>query len=63
MKSLGYDAPRKEVDSLFDKLEGDKSGFLEYEELNKALRKFLAEANKMQAHPPDGSKPEKGPRG
>ena len=36
--ALGYDAPRADVDALFDALDVDRSGALEYRELYRALR-------------------------
>ena len=35
--ALGYDAPRKDVDSFFDIIDADHSGWIEFEELKKAL--------------------------
>ena len=35
--ALGYDAPKKEVDMLFDSLDGDGSGFIEFPEFKRML--------------------------
>ena len=35
--ALGYEAPKKEVDALFDSIDVDGSGWIEFEELKKAL--------------------------
>ena len=35
--ALGYEAPRKEVDALFDGIDVDQSGFIEFHELKQAL--------------------------
>jgi hypothetical protein len=39
IRSFGIDVPRPEVDKLFDSLDEDGSGSLEYKELNTMLRK------------------------
>ena len=36
--ALGFEAPRKEIDALFDSIDDDSSGWIEYEELKDALR-------------------------
>ena len=47
--ALGYDAPKKDVDALFDSIDKDSSGWIEYEEVKKALStKGLAEAEKAK---------------
>ena len=35
--ALGYEAPKKEVDAFFDSIDVDRSGYIEYEEMKKAL--------------------------
>ena len=37
MAALGYDAPKIEVDALFDSIDADESGLIDYEELKRAL--------------------------
>ena len=39
MKVLGFDAPREELDGLFDSFDPDGGGTIDYKELNKALRR------------------------
>lgn len=38
LASLGYDAPREDVDALFDEFDEDQSGELDYKELHRQLR-------------------------
>ena len=33
----GYDAPKKEIDAFFSSIDVDDSGWIEYEEVKKAL--------------------------
>ena len=35
--ALGYEASKKEVDKFFDSIDTDESGWIEFEELKKAL--------------------------
>ena len=35
--ALGYDAPRKVIDGVFDVMDEDKSGWIEFEEFKKSL--------------------------
>ena len=39
---MGFEVPPKEADAVFDSLDDDRSGSLEYKELNKMLRKGMA---------------------
>ena len=36
--ALGYACPRKEADALFDQIDADRSGWIEYDELKRALK-------------------------
>ena len=36
IRSMGFDAARADLDELFDEMDGDRSGKLEFQELNKA---------------------------
>ena len=47
--ALGYEAPRSEVDALFDSIDVDKGGMIEFEEFKKALSKKGVDAAK-KAH-------------
>ena len=38
ISGLGYTAPRADIDAVFDELDKDKGGSIDYNELNKALR-------------------------
>ena len=38
--ALGYDVPKKDLNILFDELDDSGDGFIEYEELKKALRNY-----------------------
>ena len=40
--ALGYEAPRAEVDALYDAFDKDGSGEIEFKELNKELRQMVA---------------------
>jgi len=47
---LGYDAPKSQIDALFNSMDEDGSGWIEYHELKDALSdKGIAEANKNLA--------------
>ena len=47
VRSLGFEVSQREADAVFDSLDADKSGKLEYKELNEVLRKGVgAEATK-----------------
>ena len=35
--ALGYEAPKKDVDALFDQIDDNANGWIEFEELKKAL--------------------------
>jgi Ca2+-binding EF-hand superfamily protein len=39
VRALGFDVSQADTDALFDSLDDDKSGALEYKELNLMLRK------------------------
>ena len=39
VRSLGFDVERADTDAVFDSLDDDKSGLLEYKELNEARRR------------------------
>merc|ERR1711871_1493670 len=36
--ALGYDAPKSQIDALFESLDDDKTGFIEFHELKIALK-------------------------
>ena len=41
MKALGYEGPPEDVDAVFDSMDPDGSGSLEYKELNSLLRRSV----------------------
>ena len=49
MAALGVDAPRAEVDRLFDSFDPDGSGCVEYNEMNAALKRRVALDPSLQA--------------
>ena len=54
--ALGYEAPRKEVDALFDSIDKDGSGWIEFDEFKKALSGFK-KRRKRQGSPEYASFP------
>ena len=36
--ALGYEAPKKDIDKFFDSIDTDESGWIEFEEVKKALK-------------------------
>ena len=44
--ALGYDAPRKDIDAIFDSLDTDNSGMIEFHELKAALSEKAAKRAK-----------------
>ena len=51
MAAIGFgNAPQAEVDGLFDEIDIDRTGELEYEELNKALRGLKESKKRMPTH-------------
>ena len=49
IKSLGFDAPREEVDSLFEQYDRDGSGYIDYQEMNKVMRRETELKEELQA--------------
>ena len=49
MPRLGIEAPRKDIELLFDSFDPDGGGSIEYNELNKALKRKVALDPSMQA--------------
>ena len=49
MPALGIEAPDAAVDALFDSFDPDGGGSIEYNELNKALKRKVALDPSMQA--------------
>ena len=59
MRSLGFDVQRSDTDPVFDSLDDDQSGLLEYDELNSTLRRGVgseaikANLRKYGVQPPE----------
>ena len=49
ISGLGYSAPRKDTDAIFSDLDVDKSGEIDYNELNRALRRGAEIAPELRA--------------
>ena len=51
--ALGYDAPKSQIDGLFDSMDDDKTGFIEFHELKLALKDTRYQmAHAVQLTPP-----------
>lgn len=48
LTTMGFRAPREEVDDLFDDIDEDRSGEIDYEEFNKALRQGATVARERE---------------
>ena len=54
--ALGYDAPKKEVDAVFDELDDDGAGAVEFAEFKRSLNRLLVKAKANKADKSQGAK-------